>query len=1041
MNEKLLRALMELFAIAANIEVLTSEGREIVKSFLKEQVTLDIVNQYLELFDHFVEKHGSFSKSSEKAKAKAKERMGLPVRDSTKALVISEQINTELTQKQKIVVLIRVLEFMFADGKISPVQDDFISTVASAFNTDESEFNIIKAYILHNDVQPSTAPHALMIDKESDFSGEAKHIQSSHLEGQLSFLRIASVDTYLVKYLGDDELYLNGVSVRSGLIYLFANGSSIRNPRISPIYYSDVVSQFLSELTESSINFVAKDIKFQFPNGKIGLRNINIAEESGKLLGFMGASGAGKTTLMNVLSGLETPTEGAALINGINIHKDKKAIEGVIGYVAQDDLLIEELTVYQNLYYNAKLCFGNLGEEDIDKLVMKTLTNLGLAETRDIIVGSPLNKKISGGQRKRLNIGLELIREPSVMFVDEPTSGLSSRDSENIMDLLKELSLKGKLIFVVIHQPSSDIFKMFDKLYILDTGGYPAYYGNPSEAVIYFKKMTNHVNADKAECAECGNINPEQIFNIIESKVIDEYGNFTEKRKISPQQWHEFYKENVKVPKVQDINEKPHSTLVLPNPLKQLKVFVTRDVLSKLSNTQYMVINFTEAPLLAFILSYLVRYFTIDDSTGLKDYVFSKNENVMVYVFMSVIVALFMGLTVSAEEIIKDQKIRKRETFLNLSKQSYLFSKVLILLAVSSIQMFTYVLIGNYILEIKDMGIQYWLALFSTAFFANMLGLNVSATFNSAVTIYILIPILLIPQLLLSGAVVKFDKLNPKLSSQVHVPLTGDMMASKWAFEALMVNQFKNNKYERSLYKYDKLMSIAEYKKNYLVPKLIAKNDFCDNNYQDQSVEQQQNLSKELGILRNYISIELEKQSIVRFDLLDQLKPEVYNSKVAENTKEFLKDLKTYYIKTYNYANNEKDKVVSKMQDTPEKREAFLAMKDAYYNENISTLVKNNNSENRIIETEGLLVQKIDPIFMDPNNANSPIDFRAHMFAPRKYFMGNLYGTFGFNMIIIWMMSLTLYITLSFDGFKRFLAMFSLLFEQIASLFKKKKAH
>ena len=120
------------------------------------------------------------------------------------------------------------------------------------------------------------------------------------------------------------------------------------------------------------------------------------------------------------------------------------------------------------------------------------------------------------------------------MFVDEPTSGLSSRDSENIMDLLKILALKGKLIFVVIHQPSSDIFKMFDKLIILDVGGYPIYNGNPIDAVIYFKKLVNHVNADQSECGTCGNVNPEQIFNIIDMKVVDEYGNITPNRKISP---------------------------------------------------------------------------------------------------------------------------------------------------------------------------------------------------------------------------------------------------------------------------------------------------------------------------------------------------------------------------------------------------------------------------------------------------------------------------------------------------------------------------
>jgi ABC-type multidrug transport system ATPase subunit len=131
-----------------------------------------------------------------------------------------------------------------------------------------------------------------------------------------------------------------------------------------------------------------------------------------------------------------------------------------------------------------------------------------------------MNKKISGGQRKRLNCGLELIREPSVLFVDEPTSGLSSRDSENIMDLLKELALKGKLIFVVIHQPSSEIFKMFDKLMITDTGGYPIYHGNPLDAIVYFKTAVQAINQSESECTRCGNVNPEQIFNIIEGEGV-----------------------------------------------------------------------------------------------------------------------------------------------------------------------------------------------------------------------------------------------------------------------------------------------------------------------------------------------------------------------------------------------------------------------------------------------------------------------------------------------------------------------------------------
>jgi ABC-type multidrug transport system ATPase subunit len=201
------------------------------------------------------------------------------------------------------------------------------------------------------------------------------------------------------------------------------------------------------------------------------------------------------------------------MVNHIDIHEHPEKVQGVIGYVPQDDLLIEELTVFENLYYAAKLCFGHYDEKDIVGLVIRVLSNLGLTEIRDLKVGSPLQKTISGGQRKRVNIALELLREPTILFVDEPTSGLSSRDSENILDLLKELALKGKLLFVVIHQPSSDIFKMFDRLIILDTGGHLIYNGNPIESIVYFKTRIHHANYNDSECHVCGNVNPEQIFN------------------------------------------------------------------------------------------------------------------------------------------------------------------------------------------------------------------------------------------------------------------------------------------------------------------------------------------------------------------------------------------------------------------------------------------------------------------------------------------------------------------------------------------------
>ena len=273
----------------------------------------------------------------------------------------------------------------------------------------------------------------LVVDNnENDNREDSKHLYARQFKGELWFLQAISTNIYFIKYMGDNELYLNGQLLQPYKVFVFNPGSSIRDHNIRPIYYSDVVTLFHEEQRESKIIFEVKDITYRFRNGSVGLQKMSFTKESGRLMGIMGASGAGKSTLLNVLNGTEKPSTGNIFINGYDIHQDKNKIEGLIGHVSQDDLLIEELTVFQNLYYNAKLCFSNYKEEKIVATVERMLQNLGLFEIKDIQVGTPLNKMISGGQRKRLNIALELIREPAVLFLDEPTSGLSSRDSENI---------------------------------------------------------------------------------------------------------------------------------------------------------------------------------------------------------------------------------------------------------------------------------------------------------------------------------------------------------------------------------------------------------------------------------------------------------------------------------------------------------------------------------------------------------------------------------------------------------------------------------
>lgn len=384
------------------------------------------------------------------------------------------------------------------------------------------------------------------------------------------------------------------------------------------------------------------------------------------------------------------------------------------------------------------------------------------------------------------------------------------------------------------------------------------------------------------------------------------------------------------------------------------------------------------------------------------------------YLFMSVIVALFMGLTVSAEEIIRDRKILKREKFLHLYRSSYLVSKISILFAISAIQTFLFVLVGNYVLEIKGMFLNHWAILFTTSCFANLLGLNISSAFNSAVTIYILIPILLIPQLILSGVVVKFDKLNPVIGNTATVPAVGDMMASRWAFEAGMVSQFKDNEFERQFYLYDKIMAESDYKKIYYIPELESRLDFVRLNNQNQQPEIKKVVAKNLQVVQNEIREELEIIGKNNFKHLDKLTPAQYDSLTFVEVTSFFGTLKKFYNNRYTKADKEKDKLISRLTQNAAKEKKFEKDRNAYQNEAITLLVKNQDEFNRIIEQNGQLIQKIYPIYKDPDPEHI-VDFDAQFYMPSKYFLGRNIDTFYFNLGVIWFMTTVMAIALYFE--------------------------
>ncbi len=1006
MSEAILKALMQLFALIIDIDEVqevSDKEKAIVRSFLARQLSSELVEKYMEVFDEYL--HLYHDDRITKGSLKERKRTSLT---AVRILGICEKINEELEQRQKIYVIIQLIEYLAYGLEIDEKELDFLETVAVAFNIPEEEYKNILRFTAYSIGQIPQKERVLLINNEETIEyDKMHHICYPHLLGELSFLSIESVQTYILRYNGTEDMFLNGQYLHAGTSYTFEHGSSIRGQSMDPIYYSDVAGLFSKSFIKTRLTFVARDVEFRFKNSDNGIQDFNLNEESGRLVGIMGGSGVGKSTLLNVLNGNLKPKFGEILINGFNIHDpiEKEKLNGVIGFIPQDDLLIEDLTVYQNLYYNAKLCLNRYDEQKIVKLVEQVLADLDLSGIRDLKVGKPLNKVISGGQRKRVNIALELIREPSVLFVDEPTSGLSSVDSEMVMTLLKEQVQNGKLVIVNIHQPSSNLYKMFDKIIFMDKGGYQIFCGNPSEAVIYFKTKSHHANAKEDQCTCCGNVDPDQVLQIIEAKIVNEHGKLSRTRKVSPKEWYERLKESniLKPAETPEKRALPENYYSIPGWFKQMKIFFTRDIRSKLTNTQYILISMLEAPLLALILGFFTKY-----SSGVQGnpaaYVFRNNENLPAFLLMSVIVFLFLGLTISSEEIIKDRKILQRESFLNLSRASYLNSKIAIMFLISAIQALSYVLIGNLVFEIKGMIFSYWLILFASSCFANMMGLNISSGLNSVITIYILVPFLLIPQILFCGVLVKFDKLNRRISNQQVVPVIGDLMTSRWAYEALAVEQFKNNKYMKQFFDIDQQISDASYKESFLVPTLITSLDEAikwtrENKNPEQVLANRTMLSKQLEILKHqYPSIAFPG------DETDLEASRVYLEQVILQARQ---------------ARSMRSKARSKLEQELASKLggmfAFAAFRDAYENSQLSDLLLNNSSINKVEQKGDLLVRYYHPAFQIPASKFG----RAQLYAPVKR-IGNLeIDTKWFNVMVIWFSCLILYLTLYHDTIRK----------------------
>jgi ABC-type multidrug transport system ATPase subunit len=975
MTDALLSSFLSLFALFGKEEnVDETRAKNLLVSYLRHHFGIRNINTYLDLY---CDMRGIYEMSDDL---------------DIKAVVASICANLQgmISTKEKAMLLLRIMEFCGMQGnEVHPM----FKTMAEQFHVPDWLFHDFVCF-----VNGESSEHVLILQPEG-------------FNGQLKTLLEPTTSTLIFTYQGTDRVLLNDVPVLAGAYQVWLQSSVLKGQNGHPVYYSSIIDEFMRRGERESegqgakkdkgerrkenerVEFCGRDINFRFPGSDNGMHDLSFTLHSGELLAIMGGSGTGKSTLQSLLNGSLKPQSGSITINGHDISEPKA--KNLIGFVPQDDLLIEELTVYQNLYYTAKLCFASLTDKEIGQRVMKTLKDLGLDAAKDLKVGSAINKFISGGQRKRLNIALELIREPAVLFLDEPTSGLSSADTEKVINLLKEQTYKGKLIIVNIHQPSSDVYKLFDRLWLLDRGGYPVFDGNPIDAITYFKTAANYADAETSACPMCGNVNPEIVLNIIDEKAINSTGETSDQRKMTPQEWHELYLKHQPQFEAPAVSPIPDSDQKKPGRLMQFLLFLRRNFRTKITNVQYLCIALLEAPVLAVICAMLTRY------APPEGYSVMDNKNLVSYFFMSVIVATFIGMSGSAEEIIKDRALLKREKFLQLSYGSYIWSKIVFMAGVSLIQTFLFILIGNSIMGLHGLFSVWWLILFATALLANLTGLLLSQCLNSIVAIYISIPLLLIPQILLCGLVVSFSDLAPK-STTGNVPIIGDLIPSRWSYEALAVTSYTDNAYEAPFF---------------LLDKARQENQFYNVGFLYELQSQLETMNDEALRGKNVDPAHLE---IIRTNLpviteFCGMEPYVGDYTYA-SLHSYLKEAEHLLSQRGNAYTMKKDAIIKQLI-RQEGKEAFLALKRDNYNIKLEEMVIGADQQSMLSIIDHNIVPRTGIIYLTPHNKMG----RAPFYSSEKIIGSWHVKTLWFNLSVLLLMGFLAVILLLTDFPGRYL--------------------
>ncbi|MBA4015600.1 MAG: hypothetical protein C0483_00280 [Pirellula sp.] len=575
-----------------------------------------------------------------------------------------------------------------------------------------------------------------------------------------------------------DVLIIEDLGSSNGTLH---NGHLVEEP--TPLRPGDIVTigSFRLELSPegrlerterlAALTVEARDISFDAGNRKL-LEGVSLTFFSSEFVGLMGPSGSGKTTLMNLLNGYLFPARGKVTLNGYDLHAHYADYGSLIGYVPQDDIMHNELTVDQALSFTARLRMpADTTDEEIRKRVTGVLKQLQIEGTRYVRIGSPERKGISGGQRKRVNLAMELLTDPAVLFLDEPTSGLSSEDAFVVMTLLRRLADIGKGILLTVHQPGREAFRLMDLLAIVarDTNerdpGRLVYFGPAHpDAVEFFNPQLDATKGER-------DLSPERVLRGLSTRSAEEW-----RRRFQESAYYKNYVEARagKVPSREMLAPPRNNDVV-----QQCITLVRRSLTIKIADRWNTVILLAQAPIVAMLVIVVFGEHARQQITS-ESWLRTTGATA-VTVFLLCLSSLWFGCSNAVREIVGEWAIFQRERMVNLQLPAYVASKLIVGAILCTIQCAVLLIAARWGCGLRAPIASSFLIMMLTACTGVGIGLIISAVARTQEVAMALLPLVLIPMVIFGGT------LLPIHDMQRFVRPAAFIMPTRHGFEAMLL--------------------------------------------------------------------------------------------------------------------------------------------------------------------------------------------------------------------------------------------------------------